>query len=153
MKVVINTCYGGFSLSAKAVKRMAEIQGRPCYFFKSNLRGPYEPLKEAEADNEFIWVAFDIPNPNKVLKKQDNWSEMSQEERQASNALYKKHDLTNRPQDRADKVLVSVVEELGDKANGRCADLKVVEIPDGVEYEIDEYDGLEHVAEKHRTWA
>jgi hypothetical protein len=28
----------------------------------------------------------------------------------------------------------------------------VVEIPDGVEWEIAEYDGLEWVAEKHRTW-
>jgi len=49
-------------------------------------------------------------------------------------------------------LLVRVVEELGDKASGRCADLKVVEIPDDVEWEIDEYDGSEHVAEKHRTW-
>jgi hypothetical protein len=29
----------------------------------------------------------------------------------------------------------------------------VVEIPDGIEWSIQEYDGLEWVAEKHRTWA
>jgi hypothetical protein len=29
----------------------------------------------------------------------------------------------------------------------------VVEIPDGTDYEISEYDGNEHIAEKHRTWA
>jgi len=44
------------------------------------------------------------------------------------------------------------VEELGEKANGQCADLKIVEIPDDVEYEIEEYDGVEWVAENHRTW-
>jgi len=33
------------------------------------------------------------------------------------------------------------------------ADLKIVEIPDGTNYEIDEYDGNEHVAEVHRTWS
>jgi hypothetical protein len=45
-----------------------------------------------------------------------------------------------------------VVLELGEAANGRCAELKVVEIPDDVEWQIEEYDGLEWVAEKHRTW-
>jgi hypothetical protein len=30
--------------------------------------------------------------------------------------------------------------------------LEIVEIPDDVEYTIEEYDGLEHIAEKHRTW-
>jgi len=30
--------------------------------------------------------------------------------------------------------------------------LAIVEIPDDVEYTIEEYDGNEHVAEAHRTW-
>lgn len=53
---------------------------------------------------------------------------------------------------RNDPQLVEVVEELGDAASGVHAKLKVVEIPDGVEWEIDEYDGVEQVAEKHRAW-
>ena len=53
---------------------------------------------------------------------------------------------------RADKDLVEVVEKLGSAANGSHASLKIVEIPENVEWEIDEYDGMEHVAEKHRTW-
>lgn len=55
------------------------------------------------------------------------------------------------PRDDAD--LVRVVEELGKEADGKYAELKVVEIPDGVEWEIEEYDGAEWVAEKHRTWS
>jgi len=55
--------------------------------------------------------------------------------------------------DRNDPVLVEVVEELGAKANGDCAELKVVEIPDGIVWHISEYDGVEHVAEYHRTWS
>ena len=50
-------------------------------------------------------------------------------------------------------MLVDVVERLGKKANGESAELKVVEIPDGVEYEIDEYDGVESIHEKHRSWS
>lgn len=54
---------------------------------------------------------------------------------------------------RDDPNLVEVIEELGEKANGVCADLKIVEIPDDVKWVIDEYDGLEQVAEKHRIWS
>jgi len=54
--------------------------------------------------------------------------------------------------DRSDPHLVQAVEELGVRANGVHADLAIVEIPDGVQWEIAEYDGMEHVAEKHRRW-
>lgn len=54
---------------------------------------------------------------------------------------------------RDDPDLVRVVEELGEEASGKYAELRIVEIPDGVEWEIEEYDGLEWVAEKHRTWS
>jgi hypothetical protein len=37
-------------------------------------------------------------------------------------------------------------------ASGELANLKVVEIPDGVKWKIEEYDGIEWVAEVHRTW-
>lgn len=53
---------------------------------------------------------------------------------------------------RNDKRLVKCVEELGAEANGSCANLKVVEIPDDVEWEIDEYDGMETIEEVHRSW-
>lgn len=55
-------------------------------------------------------------------------------------------------QDRADPFLVQVVEELGAKANDICADLKIVDIPDDVEWYVHDYDGLESVYEKHRIW-
>lgn len=48
--------------------------------------------------------------------------------------------------------LIEIIKEMGQDADGECARLKIVEIPDDVDWFIDEYDGLEHVAEKHRTW-
>lgn len=53
---------------------------------------------------------------------------------------------------RDDPALIQVIEELGTKANGDCAALDIVEIPDGVQWHIQEYDGVEWVAEDHRTW-
>ena len=53
---------------------------------------------------------------------------------------------------RNDENLVSVIKEFGDEANGFAASLKIVEIPDDVEWQIEEYDGYEWVAEKHRIW-
>ena len=55
-------------------------------------------------------------------------------------------------ENRADPKLIECVEKLGEEADGTFAELKVVDIPDDVEYTIEEYDGLEWVAEKHRTW-
>lgn len=53
---------------------------------------------------------------------------------------------------RNDPKLVECVETLGERADGRFANLVVVEIPDDVEWEIDQYDGLETIVEKHRRW-
>jgi hypothetical protein len=54
--------------------------------------------------------------------------------------------------DRTDPKLVEVVEKLGDRANGSCAELRVIEIPNGIDWYIDDYDGMETVREKHRSW-
>ena len=54
---------------------------------------------------------------------------------------------------RDDPVLIEIIEHLGQAANGDFAELKIVEIPDGIVWHISEYDGVEHVAEYHRTWS
>jgi len=53
---------------------------------------------------------------------------------------------------RDDPALVATVEQLGEEADGICSALKVVEIPDDVAWQIEEYDGNERVAERHQTW-
>ncbi|MDL1889675.1 hypothetical protein FBQ96_08875 [Nitrospirales bacterium NOB] len=52
---------------------------------------------------------------------------------------------------RDDRRLIQVVEELGEEANGHCADLKVIGIPDGVQWVITKTNGSEQVSEQHRT--
>lgn len=53
---------------------------------------------------------------------------------------------------RDDPILVALVHDMGDAVNSDLASLKVVKIPGDVEWAINEYDGLEWVAEKHRQW-
>lgn len=55
--------------------------------------------------------------------------------------------------DRSDPDLIAVIEEMGESANGWAAEIAIIDIPDDVEWHIHEYDGLEHVAENHRTWS
>jgi hypothetical protein len=95
MKVVINNCYGGFSLSDAGIARYLELKG--------------------------------VEVPDK--------------------------DFYDREIPRDDAALIQVVEELGDAADGACADLKIVQVPDEVDWYIEEYDGNEWVAERHRTWS
>jgi len=53
---------------------------------------------------------------------------------------------------RTDLRLIEVIEALGEKASGEYSKVKIVEIPDDVDWNIEEYDGMEWVAEAHRTW-
>jgi len=54
---------------------------------------------------------------------------------------------------RNDPILIEIVETMGEASFGHFAKLRVVDIPDDVEWQIEEYDGSEWVAEKHRTWS
>ena len=48
--------------------------------------------------------------------------------------------------------LNQVVEEMGEESHGRFSKLRIVEIPDDIDFEIEEYDGMETVSERHQTW-
>ena len=153
MKVVINSEYGGFSLSPKAVKRLAELNGKECYFFSKEINGEkYNLITMEEANKSLFFYAFSIPNPNERIPNSTKFSSWSAEKRRKHNELYRSLSLEESPENRADPNLIKVVEELGEEASGRLSKLKIVEIPDGVEWTIEEHDGNEWVAEKHRTW-
>ena len=153
MKIVINKCHGVFELSPVGLKRYTELKGIKCFFFGMNIKdNEYTPLTIEEASETLFWTAFSVPNPEKVLPDQSKFFQLSLEERKASNRLYDKYSISKGNIKRNDLYLIMVVEELGEKANGRHCELKIVEIPDDVDWEITEYDGLEQISEKHRIW-
>ena len=142
MNVVINRCYGGFGLSYAAIMRYAELANISLYrYFDATTKRIYgDDYRNGCAH----YTTKPIPGVDGDVLRVDDGS--------ASKFLNDNY-WSDYGLDRSDPYLVAVVEELGEQANGPHASLCVVDIPDGIEYEIDEYDGIEHVAEKHRTWS
>lgn len=134
--VVINKCFGGFSLSDEAIKEYAKLKGFDVFGY---VNPPHD-------FNSFVRVEN---SPKSFLTY---WVKEDAGDNPTSEEINKAEWLHERDIPRDDEALVKVVKTLKKKANGRCADLKIVKIPDDVEYEISEYDGLEHIAETHRTW-
>jgi len=54
---------------------------------------------------------------------------------------------------RDDPLLIQVIQELGESASGMFASLRIVSIPNGISFHIEDYDGKEWVAEDHHTWS
>lgn len=120
-KIVYNACFGGFSLSHKAIMRYAEIKGMPLYAFAGDSSNKMRRISDEEATD--IWCVHYCTTP-----------EYSDE-----------HYFSDREIQRDDPALAQAVEELGDEANGSCAKLRVEELVSGTLYRIDEYDGRETI--------
>ena len=156
MKVILNKCYGGFGVSFEAYKLYAEKKGIELYPYmedNSNYISKGETIYHKTDWSEPDWSDIRLNRiahyftkdlGETILENKNNKSEF--------NKLYKNYSLYINGKYRTDPILIEVVEELGEKANGRFADLQVVEIPDGMEYTIDDYDGVETLHESVRVW-
>lgn len=140
--VIINTCFGGFSLSDQAMLRYAELKGLKLYPEPS-------PVAPAILPPTY-WL---VPPEKRVKDLPDRWASHPIEVRLEHNRLWSEQTLSNREIDRTDPIWVQVVQELGPAANGQFAALAIVEIPEDIEWEITEYDGCEKVEEVHRSWS
>ena len=138
-KVVINKCYGGFGLSGEAYEWLIArgVATRGYVEQKRGDDGRYLP--EPANDGEVI---FD--------RRLESGDSVSSAMSSLQGHPYWENWIGGK---RSWPLLVECVESLGEMANGRFAELKVVVVPDDVEFEIEEYDGREWVAERHRTWA
>lgn len=141
MKIVINKCFGGFGLSDKAEDLYAEKNQFKLYRYKQtkyNHRDGEELHEKVTSDDRSMFThtyTKDHGDSFSTLNDKDSgyWYSGSIE--------------------RIDPLLIEVIEALGDEANGDCASLKVVDIPDSIDYNIDDYDGMESISETHKTWS
>lgn len=140
MKIAINADYGGFGLSDAAYIRMIQL-GIPCRKYVPQKRDPITGLVLPEPLNVGL-VIFD--------RELTPFNE--QEPLDKSMRLYGRYWDTYFQHNRTEYRMILAIEELGPAASSRLASVKVVEIPDGVDFVIEEYDGKEWIAEKHRTW-
>lgn len=59
----------------------------------------------------------------------------------------------NRLEYRSHPKLIAAIEKIGEKAaSGHFAKVRIVDVPEGVEWEIGEYNGIETMHETHRSW-
>jgi hypothetical protein len=144
-KVVINACFGGFGLSEAAYEKLIEW-GVPVRRYTEEVRdetGLYAP--RPENDREVIFDRELTPRGESGDHDRMYWAFKE-------NGVVPRYWDTWTRDNRSHPLVVRVVEELGAAANDHFAQLRIVEIPAGVQYEVEEYDGNEHVAEAHRTW-
>jgi hypothetical protein len=143
MKIVINKCFGGFSLSPAGEAEYLKRKGKKAFFYTQTKYKHECGVEEYERiDKMSDSRSFNIYTVTKDLGKVIKGEAFNED------GIY----FSCRDIERNDPDLVAVVEKLGDKANGSCAELSIVDIPDGVEWEISDYDGQESVEEKHRSW-
>ena len=104
MKVLINKCHGGYSMSADALSMYADKKG-----LKYSVKNEFLPFLEL-ADGTSL-SSYNI--------------------------------------ERNDPTLIAVFEELGDEdfsgSMSGATEVVIVEVPDGAQYKIGEYDGLEWI--------
>lgn len=148
MKIVINTKFGGFGLSDAAYERFIEL-GLPV---RKYLNQPFNSKtkryeKVAENEGEIIFDRELTP------EGEDEINDLMYYKNPKSSFFGRYWDAWINDRTRTHPLLIQVVEELGNKASGPLSELKVVEVPDGIDWEISEYDGRESVEEVHRSWS
>lgn len=141
MKIVINKCYGGFGLSAAAITAYLKLIGKEPFFYKEDYdKKVYFKVSESEYNHYCVVLTKDY---GKTISNKNNmaWNTFN-----ADHFSY--NDIP-----RNDKNLIAAIEAVGEHvASANLAKLKIVELPDDVKWEIDDYDGIEAVHELHRSW-
>jgi hypothetical protein len=141
-KIVINATHGGFGLSPEATLEL----------FRRGTRGiRATPVEDVFPENSTEGSAFNFEA--QIYSWRAYFSSGTAIDLfQTYFSSDEKYVLSYDAVVREDPDLVEVVEQLGARANGPLSTLEIVEIPGDVVWQIEECEGLEHVAEVHRTW-
>ena len=136
MKVVINKSTGGFGLSFQAIEEYCRKKEKNLYYYVEEIGPPNEYFKTEFPEKYFLnHVHFST-------KDYGDWTFR----------IEKKHRINIKKIDRTDPDLINIIEKMGETANSKYSKLKIVEIPDNVNWRISEYDGQEKIREVARIW-
>ena len=146
MKLAVNRCFGGFSLSHEGIMHYANLKGIQLFrYFDAHTKRIFGDDYHKGCAH---YTTKPIPGLDGDVLPEYGGKYKNTPEHDALNEFY----FSDHEIERNDSALIQTIEDLGERAFGQCAKLEIVEVPDDVEWEISEYDGSEHVAEKHRTW-
>lgn len=149
MQVVINACFGGFGLSLKALYALIKKKSDAVTTMDVS---EFFGKRDWEEELKSVWSHSGLP---RYVKYKDNlymdgYSGSFLVDKVAKKVYYcdrHEHEFRRHPD------VIAIVKKLGKKSWGKCAELKIVDIPDGTDFTIEEYDGNEHIAEAHETWS
>lgn len=135
MKLVLNKCYGGYGLSSEAITELYKQGSKAVKFstFSQYFGRKWKSMTQAEKDRELDFstrLLSAVVLEDGIVTQDSSWDVSI----------------------RSCPKLVKLVEDWGDKANSRHSKLEVVEVPDGLDLQFDEYDGIEFIEEVHRSW-
>ena len=134
MKVILNKCFGGFRPSREAYELYVKKKGQKLFAYELAPDLTYRRTSEKDG----LFITFTTRDYGDNPKSDDfDWE---------NDVLYLNSDY------REDPVLIEVVEELGEKASAYVSDLRIVDIPDGMDYVIDDYDGVETLHARVQEW-
>lgn len=123
IECVLNKSYGGFELSALALKKYFQKKNMIVYAYQKN---DYSKTIDILDKQKYSYITLSYLTPNQLQNRKS----------------FNTYDFIYEDSlDRTDKDLIQVVRQLGQKANTRFSDLRIV----GIQLNIHNYDGFETI--------
>lgn len=133
-KVILNKCFGGFKPSTKAYELYAKKKGLELYIYEIHIDNKKVNYHKVD-DSDSMFTVYLTKDYGDVVDSINNKDKLYLDDGH-----------------REDETLIEVVEELGPDASSYASLLKIVEIPDDLDYVIDNYDGIETLHQRVQEW-